>query len=104
MRVLGITRHGHLTPGYERLPGILFGMVLLEPVVLMAHLIARHGGCKEPPNPAPKAAGKQCFIARRLGLPKQSFDGLKNRQKHPFIQQLAAHDFALGSVRNSWHK
>jgi uncharacterized membrane protein YccC len=27
-------------PGYERLFGILFGMVLLEPVVLLAHLIA----------------------------------------------------------------
>ena len=32
-----------LQPGYERLLGILFGMVLLEPVVLTAHLIARYG-------------------------------------------------------------
>jgi uncharacterized membrane protein YccC len=39
-----------LTPGYERLLGILFGMVLLEPVVLIAHLIARRGGRSEPPK------------------------------------------------------
>jgi uncharacterized membrane protein YccC len=32
-----------LQPGYERLLGILFGMVLLEPVVLAAHLIAQIG-------------------------------------------------------------
>lgn len=46
-----------LQPGYERLLGILFGMVLLEPVVLAAHLIARRGGRKEPRNPAPEGAG-----------------------------------------------
>lgn len=45
-----------LTPGYERLLGILFGMVLLEPVVLAAHLIARRGDRKRPPDPAPKTA------------------------------------------------
>ncbi len=45
-----------LQPGYERLLGILFGMVLLEPVVLAAHLIARCGSRKEPPNPAPETA------------------------------------------------
>ncbi len=46
--------NAQLTPGYERLLGILFGMVLLEPVVLIAHLIARRRGSGEPPNPAPR--------------------------------------------------
>ena len=32
-----------LEPGYDRLYGILFGMVLLEPVVLVTHLIAQRG-------------------------------------------------------------
>jgi uncharacterized membrane protein YccC len=32
-----------LEPGYDRLFGILFGMVLLEPVVLVAHLIGQRG-------------------------------------------------------------
>jgi uncharacterized membrane protein YccC len=50
--------NAQLTPGYERLLGILFGMVLLEPVVLAAHLIAGRAHRKEPPNPTPKAAGK----------------------------------------------
>ncbi len=31
------------SPATDRLFGILFGMVLLEPVVLAAHLIARRG-------------------------------------------------------------
>lgn len=50
--------NAQVTPGYERLLGILFGMVLLEPVVLAAHLIAGRGGREEPPNQAPKAAEK----------------------------------------------
>lgn len=43
-----------LEPGYDRLLGILFGMVLLEPVVLVAHLIARHGRRQKPPTAAEK--------------------------------------------------
>ncbi len=50
--------NAQVTPGYERLLGILFGMVLLEPVVLAAHLLARLTGRKGPPNAAPKAAGE----------------------------------------------
>lgn len=37
-----------LEPGFDRLLGILFGMVLLEPVVLIAHALWRRGG-KSPP-------------------------------------------------------
>lgn len=50
--------NAQITPGYERLLGILFGMALLEPVVLAAHLIAGRAGRKEPPDPTAKAAGK----------------------------------------------
>jgi uncharacterized membrane protein YccC len=47
-----------LEPGYDRLFGILFGMVLLEPVVLAAHLIARRGLKGTPAKPAAELAEK----------------------------------------------
>jgi uncharacterized membrane protein YccC len=47
-----------LEPSYDRLLGILFGMLLLEPVVLVAHLIANRGSHNEQPDPAPKADEK----------------------------------------------
>ncbi|MGM4924955.1 FUSC family protein [Tardiphaga sp. 804_B3_N1_9] len=47
-----------LEPGYDRLFGILFGMVLLEPVVLAAHLIARRGLKGTPAKPAAGLAEK----------------------------------------------
>jgi uncharacterized membrane protein len=47
-----------LEPGYDRLFGILFGMVLLEPVVLAVHLIARRGLKGTPAKPAVGLAEK----------------------------------------------
>ena len=37
-----------LAPGFDRLFGILFGMVLLEPVVLIAHLVGQRRRVKPP--------------------------------------------------------
>jgi uncharacterized membrane protein YccC len=47
-----------LEPGYDRLFGILFGMVLLEPVVLVAHLIAQRGLTTNAVKPAAGLADK----------------------------------------------
>ena len=40
-----------LAPGLDRLFGILFGMVLLEPVVLVAHAVWRRRHPREAPPP-----------------------------------------------------
>lgn len=47
-----------LEPGYDRLIGILFGMVLLEPVVLVAHLLSRRGRGPGAAAPVAEAAQK----------------------------------------------
>jgi hypothetical protein len=43
-------------PGFDRLIGILFGMVLLEPVVLIAHTLWLRGGTTPPAGTIPGLA------------------------------------------------